>query len=411
MFGNICKSVIIVYESPWALPALVGLLGCGLILFHAFRCRRIWKETLLWCTTLSLLMFAAWRWRIHADHGRYFLIFAIPSLILCIGAVRSVFLHNRPLQYLALSVIFVIALVRSTIFDPADRKIMVLYRNVHDDAAKISGAAGVSYTTHYERERFYSGVDVGSVDYFAPYDVVIKQLDGNFRVWDGDQEAVYIFLSLPRGATIPAQWLADNKVTVLGERWYDRRHRKRLTVLKYLPSPTRDAECVGELLPNGDFRAVLPDAENRKTVQQLGRRAKRFLEPGIILPQKWGIYHALTVKTDSVATVVRNGEKSALRMEAKDGYLAAISPFFQVPAPRKLGFEAYVETGAVLQLIREIRFPGRGGNMYTILTLKLAPGTRRRYIITLPPFERDVQSRVWFWLNSGTMELSDVRLQ
>lgn len=411
MFGNICKSIIIVYESPWALPALVGLLGCGLILFHAFRNRRIWRETLLWCTALPLLLFAAWRWRIHTDHGRYFLIFAIPALILSIGAVRSVFSHNRLLQYLAPAVIFVIALVRSTIFDPADRKMLELFRKVHSDTAGVEKTAGVSYTKHHERESFYSGVDVGSVDYFAPCDVVLKQLDGNLRVWDGDREAVYIFLPLPRGATIPAQWLADNNVTVLGEQWYDRHHRKRLTVLKYLPSPTMDTERVGELLPNGDFQDVLPEAENRKTVRQLGRRAKKFLEPGIILPQKWGIYHALTAKTDSVATVVRTGERSALRLEAKDEYLAAISPAFQVSAPRKLGFEVYAETGAVLQLIREIRFPGRGGNMYTILTLKLAPGTRRRYIITLPPFERDVQSRVWFWLNSGTIELSDVRLK
>ena len=412
MFGNIYKSIINTSNFLWEPVGIVFALS---LLWCIWRWRKNLRDPLPWCAVFGMLLAIVWRQHFHVTGGRYYGIFVVPVLFICFFTLWDILGKNK-LRHCLLAAACAACLGRDLYYDPQDRTLMRLYRKVHDDAAGFARPVGMSYSKHPTRETFYTGIDVASSGgYRAPADLVLKQLDGNFRVWDGEYDAVYVFIELKRGMTIPKEWMTFNsrsgKVTLLGETWYDRHRRKRLAVLKYCPSSVPATECIGELIPNGDFQAVLSESENLKRVRYFGRRAKRFLQPGIILPQKWGIYHALTVKTDCVATVVRNGEKSALRMEANGAYLAAISPAFQVSAPRKLGFEVHAETGAELQLIRQIKFQGRGGNMYTILTLRLAPGTLRHYIITLPPFERDVQSRVWFWLNDGTVELSDVRLQ
>ena len=407
MLGNIYQSIINTSNVLWE-P--VGVFFSMSLLWCIWRWRKNLRDPLPWCVVFGMLFAIVWRLRFKITEGRYYSLAIVPVLYLSFFALWDV-CKRRHLRYFLLAVVCAICLGRILYSNSAERDVMAFYRKVHDDATVFSRTAGVSYTKHSQQEAFYTGVDVVSSAYLAPADVVLKQLDGNLKVWDGERDAVYIFLALARGMTIPEQWLADNKVTSLGETWYDRRHRKRLAVLKYLPSPTMDVERVGELMPNGDFQAVLSESDNRKNIQRLGRRAPRLLQPGIILPQRWGIYHSLIVKSDSVATVVRHDEKSALHLEARGGYIATYSPGFQVNVPRKLGFDVYAETDAELELIREIKFKGGGGAMYLILSLKFAPGTRRRYIITLPPFERDIKSGVWFWLKSGTIELSDIRLQ
>lgn len=410
MFGNFYKSAVNLGDALW-MP--VGVIFALSLLWCLWRIWRDRKDPLPWCVVFCMVLFAAWRLRFHVGTGRHFLIYAIPVLFVCFTPIWDICRKSR-LGYILLAAFGIACLTWSMRYDPEERKMLALYRRVRDDAGGSVKVAGLSFTKHHERERFYTGVDVTSTDRPVSAEVVLKQLDSNLRVWDGDKDAVYIFVTLPRGMEVPGKWLANNsrtgKVTVLGEAWYDRKHKKRLVVLKYVPGPVADAERIGELLPNGDFRALLSEADNQKNIRRLGRRAKRFLQPGVILPQKWGIYHSLTIKSNAVATVVECGDGQALRMEANGGYLAAISPSFRAQSKRKIHFEVYAKNTATLQLTRSIKFK-KGEDMYPIITLRLNPNTRRRYTITLSPFDGDIQSGIWFWLQEGVIELSDIRLQ
>ena len=411
MFGNIYKSIINTSNFLWE-P--VGIVFALALVWSVWRWRKNLRDPLPWCAVFGMLLAIVWRQRFHVTGGRYYGIFVVPVLFICFFALWDI-LGKSKLRHCLMAAVCAACLGRDLYYDPQDRALMGLYRKVHDDAAGFARTSGMSYTKHRNQEAFYTGVDMASIDYMVPADVALKQLDGNLRVWDGEYDAVYVFMEMKRGMTIPKEWLSANsrfgEATLLGEAWYNRHRRKRLVVLKYRPASVPATECIGELLPNGDFQAVLSDVNHRKTIRHLGRRAKRFLRPGVMLPQSWGIYHSLIIRSDAVATIIRREAKSALRMEAKEGYVAAFSPSFTAQAARRINFEVYAETEAALQLIRGIKYKGGGGNAYTIISLKLPQGTRRRYTVTLPPFDRDIKSSVWFWLQRGTIELSDVRLQ
>ena len=411
MFGNAYQSVIRTGNFLWE-P--VGILFALAFVWSLWRWRRNLRDPLPWCVAFGLLLAFLWRECFHIVSGRYHAVFIVPAVFVSFFALWDIF-GKSPWRFWILAGICAALLARDVYYDPTDRVRLDFYGKVREDAAQFARKTGMSYTKHAMREKFYTRIDVTDGNYRVPEEVVLKQLDGNFQVWDGDWDAVYFFTELKQGMALPEGWLEANsrtgKLTVLGEACYDRHRRKSLVVLKYQPSRVPKEEIAGELLPNGDFRELLPEPENRKSVQRLGRRAERFLKPGVVLPREWGIYHALTGKSGSVATVVRHGTTSALRMESCGGYVAAISPAFPIPSARKIHFQAYSESEAELQLIREAGFAGGGGKMYTILTRKLPSGTRRKYRIVLPPFDGKGKNRIWFWLQKGTMELTDVRLE
>ena len=408
MFGNIYKSIINTSNFLWE-P--VGIVFAFALAWCIWRWRKNLRDPLPWCAACGILFAIVWRQCFHVTSGRYHGIFIVPVLFLCFFAMWDIF--GGKIKYWLLAAACTACLMRDLHHNPAEREMAELYRRVRADAGNYARSTGQSYTRHTLQERFYTGVETMDIDRAVAPEVVLRQLDGNFSVWDGDWDAVYIFLALPRGTDIPPSWLANNrrtgKLDVFARAWYDRRHKKQLAVLKYLPGAKRDDECRGELLPNGDFRQILDGEKHRMSTERLGRRAPRFLQPGIMLPQEWGIYHSLTSRSLALATVVKRSGRSVLRLEA-DSYLGVFSPEFVVTSARKLNFKVHAETPATLQITRTVKFQA-GGDMYPILTLALRPGSMRYYTVTLPPFAGSVKDGFWFWLHSGTVELTDIRLQ
>ena len=87
MFGNLYKSAIDLGNLLWMPLGIIFVLS---LLWCMWRCWRDRRDPLPWCMAFGLTLFAVWRLRFDAMHGRYALIYAIPALFVCFTPIWDI---------------------------------------------------------------------------------------------------------------------------------------------------------------------------------------------------------------------------------------------------------------------------------------------------------------------------------
>lgn len=410
MLGHIYQSCINISNFLWE-P--IGVLFVAGLIWYTWNNRKDWHNLLAWFVAGGMILAIIWRTHLQITTGRYYGIFIVPALFFSFYLIwRGPW--SRHITYILLGVLLIGCFARAPHYNPMEREVLSLYKSVQKDAKQFERVTALSFSQNTVREQFYTGLTVSEVDRQTSLDNILSGLNGNLSIFDGDWDAVYLFLEV-RQKQLPEQaellkLAPAGHLTLIGESWVDRHHKKKTVVLRYLPAGVRDERQCGELLPNGDFRE--PESEKANVQQQkfLGRRAARFLQENPVFPRRWRILHSLIGKSNSFATVVTRDDGNALRFET-DGYLVAVSPEFPVARDQVLNFSVSVEAESFLQISREVTFTRGGGDLYPMFTLRLKPGLRRRFSIHLPARPDCKSGKIWFWLHKGTLEINDVRVQ
>ena len=410
MFGNFYQSCLSFSSFLW--EPIGVLMGAGL-LWAIWQNRMKWRDPLVWLVAGGMVTALAWRLHFHITTGRYYGIFIVPALLFSFYLLWRGPWSGRTACIL-ISILLAVCLGRDLWHNPMERDVLSLYETVRKDARQFERVTALSFSKGVARERFYTGLTISGVDRETSLKNILSGLDCNFSVFDGDWDAVYLFLEI-RQKELPAQagllsLAPPGRLTLLGDSWLDRHRKKKVIALRYLPSGERMNRQLGELLPNGDFRDVVNEKDRIQMQKDLGRRAVRFFHESPVFPRQWRIYHSLIQKSNSFATVVTRDDENSLRLEA-DSYLALVSPSFEVAQERLLNFSVYAETESVLQITREVKFIQGNGELYPMLPLQLKPGEQRRFSIRLPERPDCKSGSVWFWLHQGILEISDVRIQ
>lgn len=162
----------------------------------------------------------------------------------------------------------------------------------------------------------------------------------------------------------------------------------------------------GELIFNGDFAQLATEKQKKNLINTLGKRTVRLQSEPFELPTGWNFYQSWAGKSKAFVNRVERNGKFALRLEA-DGYLAAIPKAISVKEDKVFAFTIYAERDSMLQFTRA----GNGIGMLPVLLLPMKAGSERRYEIKFSPYANCEKNEIWFWLDHGTIELSDVRLK
>lgn len=371
----------------------INILNFGAFLlepyFHCVACR----DACDWRTISQLLYFYCFVW--------YFL---------CPAAWRMVTAMVRIFFVLLLCICF----ARLLWLNPYDRKVLSFYEMVQKDAEKFHHPIAISFTKNSQREEYYSKIPLLNHDRPTPYSQLFPGLKNNFSLFYPNHDAVYCFFEVRTKDILNRQEIIDlapeGTITILGETFLDRHKKKKVVVFRCQPTPEPETADDGELIPNGDFSRFLALEQQEKQRAYLGRLAPRFRNEDTKFPAQWIFYQSLTYKSHSWASVVTNKNGNALRLEA-DGYLVAITP--QLPVDREvlLSFVINVKQTGSLQFSREIQQKSGQRELYPILAIPMKKGSMQRFVLHLPSRTEAQWCTVWFWLQKGVIEISDVRIK
>jgi len=401
-----------IYKAPWELFGILFAVGLAYAAWKNFRGNRG-----LCITILSGLIFAAvWRGWFAANSPRYYNIFIFPALFFSFYLIW----HGpwpRKISCSLLLIVIGICTVKDLRYNPYDREIVSMYQQVRQDAQKYQRPAGLSFTKLSAKERFYTGLPISGNERQSSLDYVLTGLKGNFSIFDGNYDVVYCFIEfLPNTPNLDESLLdlaPPGAVTVMSKTYLDRKQKKGVAVIRYsaaAPSAIDEADK-GEPVTNGDFSQLLDPDKLKRSVAYFGQRSPRFLQEAVSLPAKWTLYQSLMQNTESLANVISTPNGNALSLEANGSYLAAGVPVALSDRTRYLNFNLRVKRESYLQITREIHRHNQKGELIPILTMRLLPGMDRRYEVRLAAWPDAETQSLWFWLHSGEIELSDVRIK
>ena len=406
MFGHIYKSCLSINNFLWE-P--VGIVFLAALVFLFRDKKRFWKDPLFITLALLSLFALGWRIYIHAV-GRYFAITALPVMFVIFNFIWRIPLH-KAIRCLLFAVIVLACFCRDMRGNPCERDQISLYRKIGEDAGKYSEARIVSFTTQIVRQMLYSGQRVSGVDRDIPVPEIVNNLRGNLSFFDGICDVVYIYVQYRRSEYDPTddflKLMPGERIKLMGRCFVDRSRKKELLVFKYETgnSDRTVNEKDFKLMENGDFSQVRTGENAQKYNLRLARRAPRFGKEQPQLPERFNIYHSLIAFSNSIACVERRNDKNVLRVEANGSYLGVLTPQIDMRKERFISFNIKVNRPSSLQINRSVA--GRG--LFPFFTVELEPSAEKRYTLRLEA--SGANGDVWFWLNDGDIELSDLRIK
>ncbi|MCI5779190.1 MAG: hypothetical protein MR051_05175 [Lentisphaeria bacterium] len=409
MPGNFAQSALSVSRMLWE---VIGVFCIPSLLFFAYDLRRHWRKPWLYWVIGGIL--CAWGWRVffRVGSGRYYSVMILPAMLLIFHFCRSVVPKQKWVSAALLSVVFVFCLGRDLRGYPQHREVIGLLHRVKSDAARYRRPYGVAFPSGGGREAYYTGIPVAGIPYGErEMPEFFRSLKGNLNLYRHSGDVLYLFFFLPRNYPDKENMLRGlmpEGIEILGSTYMDRRHKKQLFAVKYIPREETIDLRGSELLPNGDFSELQSGEQLEKQWRYLGRRAPRFLTEKPQLPRKWDFYQSLTTRSNSLALVEKRGDGNVLRLQA-DSYLVALTPFFDVKKARIVFFHIKARTQSRLNVKREYRNPG--ALHQDMFMLRLEQGEEHEYVLKLVDGKGMNIGRIWFWLNSGDIELSNVRIK
>lgn len=388
-------------NSVWD-PAGV-LMTAGIILFIWLKRHSFWRDYRFWLFAFGITFAMVWRTILHINNSRYFGVMILPALLLSFYFVWC-FPGGKKLRALLFVIAFGVCFGMDFWLNPEEKNVIALYHAVKADAEKYPQSLALSFSKAGNKETFYTGLPIYASDRQINPEHLLLNLKNNFSIFDGDWDAVYFFLEVKKKQIDPEKIL-PKQFTLIGKSFMDR-HRKKITyAYRYLPERTPKNLVEGDLLPNGDFAAV-----NSKVNSSVSRRAIKFQNASVDLPDKWRIYHSLLGKSYAFAQVVKTPAGNLLHMEA-DNYIAIFSPEFDLYSDRTINFHVEAETWAVLQISQAYSNANHQGVVEPVTIIGLTPGKSRRYSVVMPQHSSSSKSSVIFWLQCGKINLSDVRIK
>lgn len=401
-----------IYKAPWELFGILFFLGLG---YAAWKKRKQidWFYVTI---PLGLVFAAAWRAGLGITSDRYHSIFIFPALFFSFYLIwRGPW--PRKISCCLLAIVVVVCVFKDLRYNPHEAEICALYNKVKSDSKNFHSSYGVSFTNASQREQYYTGIPVSGNDRKVPTENIFFGLKGNLSFFDGDYDAIYVFLktSTSEGDLTPEilQLAPSGQIALIGQCYVDRKQKRRITIFRYSPKEDRNEGNVehAELLPNGDFRELLTPELQKREITKLRRLAPRFESENARLPAKWRIYQSLRFQTTNFASIKEKKSGSVLYMEADNSYLAVITPTFPMEENEYLIFHVYAISESFLQISREIVLDSGERDFYPIMPVRISPGANRSYEISLPVKPGYKNGNIWFWLHHGKIELSDVKIR
>ena len=401
MFWDFIKSYKMMLNCVWDPAGVLMTIGIFFLIWE--KRRTFWRDYRFYLFAAGILGAFLWRTVAHVNGSRYYGVMVLPALFFSFFLFRHIPVGNR-LKTVIFSGALLACFAMNFWYNPEEKNVLELYRSVSADAGKYPNSLLLSFAESTTRESFYTGLPVYGTDRPVPTDKLLENLKNNYSLFDGDHDAVYFFIEARKKQTQPPEVLPE-KFQLVGKTFVDRHHKKMLYAYRYLPGKEQFSIVDGELLPNGDFSAV-----SGKVDDSVSRRAIRFADNAVGLPDKWRIYHSLLGKSYAFAQVVKTPDGNALQLNA-DSYIAVFSPEFEQTSDRTINFKVDAQSDCALQISHSFNDKNHHGIVVPVITLKIAAGTSRRYSVKLAQQENSTKSSVIFWLQNGTLNISDVRVK
>ena len=387
----------------------VGVVFLIALVFLLWDKRKFWKDPLFITFFISFIFLPAWRIYINASSGRYFAVMALPVLLVIFHFLWRVPLPKVIRGILIAGAIFA-CFCRDMRGNPYEKDMISLYQKLGNDAKKYSKVSVLSFTSQAGRESFYSGVKASSVDREIPRQEILNNLRGNLDFFNGISDAVYILISNNTKEKSFAEdfckLMPDSRVELFGRSFIDRSRKKEVLLFKYLPQNVSLPDVSHfKLLENGDFAQFYSKENAEKKHNYLARRAPRFGSEKPLLPEKYAIGHSLTAFSNSVAGVKMLQNKNVLHLEANGSYLFVITPQIDMRSVRYFSFDMKVNRPSSLQINRNVQ----GKGLFPFFTVELPSGEEKRYVLRLE--NSGGAGEVYFWLNDGDIELSNLKIK
>ena len=406
MFGNIYKSCISISNFLWEPVGVVFVIALAFLFWDK---KRFWKDPLFITLFTFSLFLLAWRIYIHAS-GRYFSITVLPVLLIIFNFIRRVPFPKAIRCFLLAGAIFA-CLCRDMRGNPYESDLIELYRKTGTDANLYGLSRLIGFTSQGGRQTFYSGKNVSVTGLEIPNREIINSLRGNLDFFHGICDVLYIFVSVkPSDGKFVDEFcnlMPDNSIKLFGRCFIDRSRKKEIVVFKYETGknvPKSDDETF-KLMDNGDFSQIRTGENAEKYNLRLARRAPRFGKEQPVLPEKYNIYHSLTAFSNSIANIEKRQGHNVLRVQANGSYLGVITPQIDMRKERYISFNIKVNRKSSLQINRNVA----GKGMFPFFTVDLDPAPEKRCVLRLE--SSGANGDVWFWLNEGDIELSNLRIK
>ena len=279
MFGNIAESALNVSRLLWETVGVCALLGMLYFIYETFQ-RKHWRNVWFYMVVAAILFAWAWRVYIHAN-GRYHTILILPAMLLVFHFFRNGFIRCRLLSYILLTALFIACIGRNLRGNPWENDLLELYGDVKKDAVQYKNPVGLKILAPKAQIGFYSDINILAGNYGdEDLNEVFRGLNGNLDMFYQLNDCVYIFVAVPKdfpGRGKAFIKLLPEQVEIFGRRFMDRKKRKELFVLKYIPQKEEFDSSNLPFLCNGNFKNLLSGELREKKLDYFGRRAKRFL--------------------------------------------------------------------------------------------------------------------------------------
>jgi|GEM_PF-3477328 len=410
MFGNFAESALNTSRLLWEPVGVCALLGILYFMYDSY-CRH-WRRA-WWYMAVGLIV-CAWAWRIYISaNGRYHTILILPAMLLVFHLFKHGFERCKLLSFILLGALFIACLGRICRGHPWERELLEMYSKVKIDAEKYQNPVGLSLLSPDGQCRFYTGVNLLEGNYGDEnLPEVFRGLRGNLNMYYGINDCVYLFVTFPErfaGEKAELVKLMPEGMEIVSRGFMDRKKRKELLVVKYIPKQEKIDFSDLPFLKNGDFTELRSGEDLETKIAYFGRRAKRFLSERPALPKEWEVYHSLTARSLSLAGVEKRAGGNVLRLQANGSYMCALTPLFEIKNGRELYFTLHANKDSVLEVKRDYSRPG--AVFTTVLTIKIPAGHTKEYKLVLPDGNGMDLCRIWFWLSGGDLEISNVKIR
>ncbi|MBR2344686.1 MAG: hypothetical protein IKA71_02740 [Lentisphaeria bacterium] len=410
MLGNFIKSALDISNLLWE---VVGVCLVPALLYFGYCSKKYWRSA-WWYVAVFMVLFA-WGWRIYigTNSTRYYMILVLPAMMVIFHLAWDGLKHWKKLSCITLLILFAVCIARDLRYNPQISGELSLYKSIGQDAGRYKQPLVIVYKESSSQIEYYSGVKtVGCQYYTDELDRVYEGLQNNLNVYHGLCDVLYICIPITKKYRNLDEKLKtlmpDGSVEIFGRSFMDRKNKKELLVLKYIPRKEKFDSSRVPYLINGDFSQLLSGDALRKKQEYFGRRAPRFISEKPSLPKNWEIYISLITRCNSLANVEKRGDKNVLRLQAHGSYVALISQYFEDKNPCVVYFKLKANSDSFVELLRQYYHPGI---MIATMPLNLPAGKETEIKWHIPSEHNKKLRRIWIQLNSGDIEISDVKVQ
>ncbi len=406
---TLLHSFLLIAQRLWEPFGVLLLLGLAIALWRNWKTR----GPLFWFVVAFLAFALLWRSVVPGvSTSRYFAIFTLP----CIFFTTCVFLAlraiSRKFALIALGVLILCSACKDLRFNPYEKKLLSLYQTVREDAARFERPLLFSCSRFARNERWHVGIPSCTPDRIVGWEAILEGLQDNLDVYRDDFDAVYVFLELPneaQDAEKRIRTLMPEGIEIIGSVWRNSRKKKRIVAFRYCPPRLAEDELRalqdaprGTLLWNGDFSKPYSPERYAEFMERRRKYLPRYRTEKAILPDGWGgIDCSPFGETDAFVTIRERGGRNVLHVEANDLFICPISSAIPHEESVVLSFFVRANRDSILQISQRDD---------PIVVLPLKKDEERLLRIILPKRkDSPPQTRVRFWLQTGDVDLWDVR--